>query len=403
MNWPRAIIHIDMDTFFVSVERKHDPSLIGKPVIVGGGPGGNVKRGVVAACSYEARKFGVRSAMPLAQAMKLCPQAILVSVGTSDYGVETARVREKLETFTDLVEMTSPDEAYIDLAGTERLHGTPIQAAHALREKVASRVGLPVSVGLATSKTIAKIASKLSKPRGLFVVFPGMEADVTRPLALRALPGLGPKTEAILKSKGLLTLGELCACSESKLIEWLGDHGASLRRRAMGDCASEVQPSRERIQISTEETFGDDIGDREVLHAELSRMSMKIGAMLRRRNQWAGTISIKIRHPDFSTHGKQQPLEPATRDDQVILKKSKELLKQVWNGAPPLRLLGIGVSNLLDAAQSDFLNIESDTKREKLLKIMDTIREKEGRDKISWAGAAHKRKRKMKDGAGGGT
>lgn len=384
MNWPKAIVHIDMDTFFVSVERLHDPSLVGKPVIVGGGPGGEQRRGVVAACSYETRKFGVHSAMPLARALRLCPDAILVPVGRSRYGDYTRQVREALEGFTDLVEMTSPDEAYIDLRGTERLHGPPIEAAHRIRNKIASEVGLPVSVGLATSTTFAKIASKLSKPSGMFVVFPGQEPSIARPLKLRALPGLGPKTADRLHKHGIRTLGELIDFGEARITAMVGDHGGDLVRRASGEGRGKVQPSRERIQISTERTFGEDLGDVDEILALIAKMTMNLGAQVRKRELWAGTLNLKLRYPDFSTLTRQVPLRPPTNDDRELHRAARELFHSAWDHETPLRLLGVGLTNLTDFFQEELFSGIEEEKGKNLMRAMDAVREKAGKEKLVW-------------------
>jgi DNA polymerase IV len=383
MQWPRAFIHVDMDTFFVSVERLHDASLRGQPVIVGGGKGGDMRRGVVAACSYETRKFGVHSAMPLAQAVRLCPAAIVVPVGRSNYGEYTARVRAVLEGFTDRAEMTSPDEAYLDLTGTERLHGPPIVAADKLRRAVASEVGLPVSVGLAASKTFAKIGSKLAKPQGMFAVFPGQETAVARPLALRALPGLGPKTAERLTRHGLRTLGDLLDAGEARLSAMLGDPGIELLRRIRGEVPGSVDPARERLQISTESTFAEDIGEAERLQEILARMTMKLGAGLRKREQWAGTLAIKVRYPDFTTLTRQVSIEPPSNDDRILNDLARALFLKHWD-RQPLRLLGVGVSGLTSVVQEDLFSGTDADRRRRLLETLDKVGRKAGTDKLRW-------------------
>ncbi len=387
MNWPTAIVHVDMDTFFVSVERLHDRSLIGKPVIVGGGQDGDLRRGVVAACSYESRAFGVHSAMPLAQAMRLCPEAVIVPVGRSNYGEYTSRVRTILESFTDLVEMASPDEAYLDLRGTDLLHGEPIGAAHHIRSRIAAQTGLPVSIGLATTRTQAKIASKLSKPSGLFVVAPGGEAAIVRPLSISALPGLGPKTAKRLNGANIRTLGQLIDAGEERLVRLLGDHGASYYRRAIGKGSAQVTPSRERLQISTEATFGDDIGERELIHGKLARMTMKLGSQLRKREQWAGTLTLKIRYPDFTTLTRREGIEPRTNDDTILYRRARDFFDRVWDGATPLRLLGVGVANMGDAVQGDMFEDEDGRKRERLLQTLDSIGSAKGNARLIWGSA----------------
>jgi DNA polymerase-4 len=393
MHWPHAFIHLDMDTFFVSVERIHNPSLNGKPVIVGGGKGGDTRRGVVAACSYETRKFGVHSAMPLAQAIRLCPKAIVVPVGTSNYGEYTRKVRGILESFTDLVEMTSPDEAYIDLQGTERLHGGPIDAAHKLRQAVSGGTGLPVSVGLAASKTFSKIASKLSKPQGLFVVFPGQEASIARPLAVRALPGLGPKTADHLKRHGIRTLGELIDAGEARLRAVAGDHATDLWRRAQGEVPGSVDPARERIQISTESTFGEDIEDEQRLMEILARMTMKLGSALRKREQWAGTLTIKIRYPDFTTLTRQLPIDPPAQDDRILNELAKQLFRKHWDRRP-LRLLGVAVSGLTTVVQEDLFSGTEADRRRRVLEAMDAVGKKSGADTLRWGSTLGPAKKK---------
>lgn len=392
MDWPNAIIHVDMDTFFVSVERRHDPSLIGKPVIVGGGRDGDLRRGVVAACSYETRTFGVHSAMPLAQAMRLCPEAIIVPVGRSNYGEYTAQVRTILESFTDLVEMASPDEAYIDLRGTDLLHGEPIGAARSIRSRIATQTGLPVSIGLATTRTHAKIASKLSKPSGLFVIVPGGEAAIVRPLSIGALPGLGPKTAKRLNGAGIRTLGQLIDAGEERLVRLLGDHGASYHRRAIGRGSAEVTPSRERVQISTEATFGDDIGEREIIHGKLARMTMKLGSQLRKREQWAGTLTLKIRYPDFTTLTRREALDPRTNDDTILYRRARDFFDRIWDGETPLRLLGVGVANMGDATQGDMFEDEDGRKRERLLQTLDSIGAARGNARLIWGSALEAKK-----------
>lgn len=384
-----------MDTFFVSVERKYDPSLVGMPVIVGGGPGGEVRRGVVAACSYETRVFGVHSAMPLATALKLCPKAILIPVGRSNYGAETAKVREVLEGFTDHFEMTSPDEAYLDLEGTRRLHGPPIRAAHELRRRIAAATGLPVSVGLATTTTMAKMASKLGKPQGLFTIFPGQEASIVRHLPLRALPGLGPKTEERLRGRGIRTLGELIEMGAERLGEMFGEHGIDLHQRATGGSGGRVTPERQRAQISTEETYGEDLGDRDRIDGELARMTMKVGARLRKTDQRASTLTLKIRYPDFTTLTRQVPLEPPSHDDTRLLSTAKELFMRTWDRRTPLRLLGVGVSNMTDFVQEDLFSAPSSDKKDRLLAALDSVRETKGKGKLLWASAL-KRERQQK-------
>lgn len=392
MNWPRAILHLDMDTFFVSVERKFDPSLNGKPVIVGGGPDGDRRRGVVAACSYETRVFGVRSAMPLAQALRLCPEAIVVPVGRSNYSAETRRIRETLETLTELYEMTSPDEAFIDLRGTEALYGSPKGAADTLWARLDEHVGLPFSIGLATSKTVAKIASKLAKPRGLFVVPPGEEPAVLAPLPIRALPGLGPKTAEALARREIHTLGELADLGPRRLADMLGEGAASLARRARGECEAPVVPSRERKQISAETTFKTDIADPIQLGVELARLVMRVGLDLRGSGRWAGVLGMKLRTPNFETHTRQTPLRPPANDDPALLAASRELLRAAWDGRAPVRLLGVSLSQFTTEVQADLFGAEETDKRERLMRAVDAIRLGEGRGKLIWGSAMRGKK-----------
>jgi DNA polymerase-4 len=255
----RLIFHVDLDAFFVAVERLRDPSLNGKPVIVGH-PG---NRGVVATASYEARKFGVHSAMPMVRARRLCPSAIIVPPDFSLYSEHSRRFRTALDEFSPEIEQTSIDEAYLDMTGAARLFGPPEAAARRLKGAVLERAGVTASVGGGTNKLIAKVATDACKPDGLLIVPAGREAAFLAPMPVRKLPGLGPKTEAKLATAGIATLGQLAACAESDLRPLLGPHAAAwLRHRASGADQSPVITNREAKSISNETTFATDISDR---------------------------------------------------------------------------------------------------------------------------------------------
>ena len=363
-HWPRAIIHLDLDAFYASVEQLRRPELRGKPVIVGGVGDGNGRtitaRGVVSAASYEVRRFGVHSAMPLATALRLCPQAIVVPVDFRAYRDKSAQVFSLAKAVTPLVEPLSLDEAYLDVAGSRLRFGEPEAIAARLRDEILATTGLHASFGVATTKTVAKVASDLRKPQGFVVVAPGDEAAFLAPLPLRRLPGLGPAAERALNGLGVSTLGQLAALPQEVVQRRVGEHaGGSLWHRAQGLDEGEVTVPGRPKSVSREETFWRDVGDRAALAERMRELAADVGRRLR-AGGWRGrTVTVKLRYSDFTTLSRQHSLATATDADREIAATGMALLDTCWSG-DPVRLLGVGVSSLEDAAQLDLFSGQGD-------------------------------------------
>jgi DNA polymerase-4 len=389
--WPRAVIHLDLDAFYASVEQLRRPELRGKPVIVGGviDTSGRVvtARGVVSAASYEVRRFGVHSAMPLATAMRLCPQAIVVPVDFTAYREKSVQVFAVAKAVTPLVEPLSLDEAYLDVSGSRLRFGQPEEIAARLRDEILAATGLHASFGVATTKVVAKVASDLRKPRGFVVVPPGEEAAFLAPLPLRRLPGLGPAAERGLQGLGVNTLGQLAALPREVVQRRLGEHaGAFLWERAQGIDAGEVSVPGRPKSVSREETFFRDVSDRAALAERMRHLAADVGRRLR-AGEWRGrTITIKLRYSDFTTLSRQQSLPNATDADRLIAATGMRLLDAAWTG-DPVRLLGVGVSSLEDASQLDLFSAPAQERDSRLDHVLDQLRSRFG-DRAVRRGAA---------------
>jgi len=390
MSVQRWILHLDLDAFFPSVEELLNPALKGKPIIVGGAPD---SRGVVSSASYAARKYGVRSAMPTAQALRLCPHAILLHGHHRRYGEYSARVMQILREITPLVEPLSIDEAFLDVTGCERLWGQPLEIGMLVRRRIRDEVGLSASVGIAANKLVAKIACGQAKPDGLILVPPGDEAAFLAPLPVRELWGVGAVTAERLTAMGVETIGDLVAVGEDYLQRVLGDHGRGLYRAALGIDAASVVSGHRRQSISQERTFAQDVSDRCVLAKELLRMSEHVASSMRTANQVAQTVRIKLRDADFTTLTRQVRLDQPTDQGQQVHAAAAALFKRHWKGRP-LRLLGVGVSGLLDGAgyQLDLFD-DLDQRRARLDRTLDKIRDRFGYEVIQRASLAKREPR----------
>ncbi len=374
-----------MDAFFVSVELLARPELRGKPVVVGGQPG---QRGVVTAASYEARKYGIQSAMPLRTAGRLCPHAIFLDGHDELYGEWSDRIAAILGKYSPVVEMVSIDEAYLDLAGTERLHGTPLAAAHSLIREIGEETALPCSAGLARTRLVAKVASDQAKPRGLLWVPGGMEADFLATLPVRKIPGIGKVTEAALKGLGIETVGQLAGVREEKLEEVFGQWGAALYRKARGEDAYEFFVDAEPKSISNNHTFGFDTDDPEKLSAMLSFLSQKVSKRLRDAGLDARTLTLTIRYAGFHTITRAKTLPEPTDLDGSILATFKELFDAHWDRARKIRLLGVSLSSLgRGARQMDLLDPARREKLARLARATDRLRDRFGFDKVQLGGS----------------
>jgi len=372
----RTIMHIDLDAFFVSVEQVLNPELRGKPVVVGGKPD---RRGVVAAASYEARAFGLHSGMPLATAVRLCPQAIFIEGNYHRYSEASRKFMAILADFSPFLEPVGIDEAYLDATGFESLHGTIHQMALKIKKRVKDELGLVASIGIASCKIVAKVASDHSKPDGLIEVPPGQEADFFAPLPIGKLPGIGKKTEQVLKGLGITTLGELAKVSPSALKNRFGAFGEELYRLAKGIDDRKVLPPAEAKSISRETTFPKDTADRDFLMATLRYLAERVGAELREHGKQALCVAIKVRYEDFTTITRRRTLNQPTDADQVIFKTGAELLQGALTADKrAVRLIGTGVSSLNEPARQLSLLEITDRRLEKLNRAIDRIRDKYG-------------------------
>jgi DNA polymerase-4 len=375
----RQILHIDLDAFFVSVERVLDPRLKGRPAIVGGDPRG---RGVVASASYEARQYGVRSAMPLAQAQKLCPEAVFVVSRHGRYVKFSKEVRSILQTYAPAVEAASVDEFYLEMTGCERLYGNLFDAAARIKRHIREQLGLPSSLGLGTNKLIAKIATNLCKPDGLLWVFPGEESSLLAPLPVSYLPGVGQRTRDRLHEFGIRTIGDLSRFPPALLSAVFGAWGPQMSERARGSCLRPVAESREPKSISRETTFEADTVDPCILETTLCRLAERAGYALRRLGMTAGTVSIKLRYADFQTISRSLTI-PASDDDVVIFQTARALLERAFARRVRIRLLGIKLSGLADRdPQGVLFACPEEIRRSRLLQSADRVREKFGADAL---------------------
>ena len=379
--------HVDMDAFFVSVEELYDPSLKGKPVVVGGRPN---ERGVVSAASYAARKFGVHSAMPLRTAYKLCPQAIFVEGHRERYREYSGKVYEVLQQFSPKVEMASIDEAYLNLAGTERLHGPPLAAAHKLHDSVRRATNLNCSIGAAQSRLVAKVASDQAKPNGVLWILPGHEAAFLAPLDVRKIPGVGKVTERNLHACGIRKVGDLAALDESFLEERFGKWGLALIGKSRGQDAggwfdTDVGEGGEPKSISHEHTFSVDTADTSALDAMLVRLSEMVARRLRDHRLWTRTVQIKLRYSDFSTFTRARTLGKATQVDADLSAAARELFQKAWN-RKPIRLLGVYAQQLeATEGQAGLLENEKAEAWRKTLNAVDQLRDRYGDGIVSLA------------------
>jgi DNA polymerase IV len=378
-----SIIHVDLDAFYASVEELLEPSLRGQPVIVGGNP---AARGVVSSAAYAARAFGVRSAMPMGQALRLCPQAIVRRGHFREYHRCSEQVMAILDGYTPLVEQLSIDEAFLDVTGCERLWGTPETIARTIQQRIHDEVGLPVSAGVATSKLVAKIACGLRKPRGLVVVPPGQEAAFLAPLPVEELWGVGEVAARRLHDLGLHTIGNLAAVPRETLLFAFGNQGAVLYAHARGQDDRPVVPESKRKSLSHEITFAQDVLAGEELEHTLLEISDEVGARLRRHNLMGRVVGIKLRYDDFTTLTRQATLPRPSNLAPAIFDTARRLFRAAWQPGRRVRLLGVGLSGLIEQPSYQLgLFGEDDSRWARLSQALDKIQGKYGRDAIKRA------------------
>jgi DNA polymerase-4 len=383
-----------MDAFFVSVEELFDPLLRGKAVVVGGQ---RDERGVVSAASYEARKYGVHSAMPLRTAAKLCPHALFVDGHPDRYRDYSQKVHRVLQNFSPQIEMVSIDEAYLDMTGTERLHGPALRSAQALHEAIRDETGLNCSIGIAASRLVAKVCSDQAKPNGVLWILPGNEARFLAPLAIRKIPGVGKVTEQNLQAMGIRKVGDLAQLDVALLEERFGKWGLALAGKAQGLDAggwfdAEIGADEDPKSISHEHTFSVDTADRQQLEATLLRLAQMVGRRLREAGLHARTLQLKLRYADFTTITRAHTLPRSTQLDTELFEEVRRLFRANWKPGQLIRLLGVHASSFAHGeGQLDLLEGDKQRRWRQALSAADHLRDKYGESAIELGGSLNAR------------
>jgi DNA polymerase-4 len=382
----RTILHVDMDAFYASVEQRDHPEYRGKPVIVGSDPKNGKGRGIVATCSYEARKFGIHSAQPISQAWKLCPQGIYLLPDMEKYARVSSRIMGLLFEFTDLLEQLSIDEAFLDVTGSERLFGSGIEIGRKVKESIFRELQLTASVGVAANKFVAEVASDMQKPDGLVVVEAGREREFLAPLPIRRLWGVGPKTETHLKEIGLETIGQVTGMQQSELVARLGKTGAYLWQLSHGIDDRPVAPEEGFKSIGHENTFEQDTADSELINKTVLNLVQRVAQRLREKGARARTISVKYREADFSTYTRRITLSEPVDTAEKIFPVAVKLLKTLLRENVLVRLIGVYGSNLEIASSGKQMDLfEESPKDRKLAAAIDDIAQRFGDNAITRA------------------
>jgi nucleotidyltransferase/DNA polymerase involved in DNA repair len=377
----RAILHIDMDQFYAAVEIRDNPALKGKPVIIGADPEGGKGRGVVSTASYEARVFGVHSAMPISQAYKLCPQGVFLRGDMEKYATESEKIFEIFESVTPLVEGLSLDEAFLDVSGSRLMYGEAPEVARHIQDKVQAETGLSCSVGVAANKSIAKVASDLKKPHGLVMVPEGTEAAFLAPLPLRRLWGIGPKAEEELKALGMTCIGDLAAYPLEALKARFGEHAEGLHELALGIDDREVVPEHEAKSIGRECTFEQDNRDTSYLRQTLADLSEDVARRLRRHQLRAAQVTLKLRWAGFETHTRQRQLVTPSQHGPDFFKEGLAMLEAFLNkDRRAVRLIGLSAGKLMGQGEriQEGLFSQPSLRKEKVDQAMDKVAERWG-------------------------
>ena len=379
----QVILHVDMDAFYASVEQRDNPELRGKAVVVGGG----ANRGVVAAASYESRVFGIRSAMPMAEARRRCPDLVRVAPRMAHYRAVSREIFAVFNEFTPLVEGLSLDEAFLDVTSSRRLFGSGRRIGRAIKDRILERTGLTASVGVAANKLVAKIASDLDKPDGLVVVAPDRVTEVLDPLPVAVIPGIGKRTLERLNAIGVQTIAELRSAPDRDLEPVFGRFTRKTRERAAGIDDRPVVASRDEKSVSNEQTYDTDLCDRRDMERQLLRLAERTAARLRKAGLSAGTVQVKIRQSDFTTFTRQKRLKPPGNGTDQIHAVARALLNAWLNGNPDarIRLLGVGCSSLAPAQQPDLFGDGHSERAPGFDRTIDEIRDRFGSDSVARA------------------
>ena len=378
-----VIFHVDLDAFFAAVEQRDNPALKGKPVVVGADPKKGRGRGVVSTCSYEARRYGIHSAMPISQAYRLCPQAIFLPVNGEKYHRVSQSVFAVFEKFTPDIEPVSIDEAFLDMTGSYHFYLTPRGAAARLKEKIKQEVGLTASVGIAPVKMVAKIASDISKPDGLVEVLPGKVLDFLWPLPLEKLWGVGPKTKTFLEQRGFKTIKDLATAHPDFLFGLLGEQGTHLQQLAQGVDPRAVKPDAEIKSVSHEYTFERDTQDRRVLEEMLLSLSEQVSRRLRKAGLKGKTLTLKVRLHGFRTFNRSHTFPDHTNFTDDIFQQARVLLGEFLDSAEPIRLIGVRMSHFhLPYMQENLFLDDQNARKEKVHAVVDKIKDKFGEGAI---------------------
>ena len=368
----RTIFHLDLDAFFVSVERILDPSLNGKPVIVGGDPHG---RGVVAACSYEARVYGLHSAMPIRTAYKLCPRGIYLHGHYDEYVHFSQAVKNILTYYAPAIQQASIDEFYMDFTGCGKIYGSMFSFASRLQKEIMKKLSLPCSIGIGSNKTIAKIGSDCMKPMGITFIIPGMEKEFLSHMPVETIPGVGKVMLRELNNKGIYLIGDVTKLSTDYWGTAYGKYGIDLWRKANGEGTEYLTVEHEQKSISKETTFGSDVTDNEKIYEVLFELTGKVCQNLRDENFMTSTVHIKLRYSDFQTLTRSRTIKP-TDDDRVIFETAKDLMVKAHTRRVGVRLIGIGLSKFSNFCEQEILFEDEEVKRKKLFRAINFLRKK---------------------------
>ncbi len=368
----RTIFHLDLDAFFVSVERILDPSLKDKPVIVGGDPNG---RGVVAACSYEARTYGLHSAMPIRTAYKLCPGGIYLHGHYEEYVHFSHAVKNILTAYAPVIQQASIDEFYMDFTGCGKIYGSMFSFASRLQREIMKKLSLPCSIGIGSNKTIAKIGSDCMKPMGITYVIPGMEKEFLSHMPVETVPGVGKVMQRDLNNKGIYLIGDITKLSSDYLGTAYGKYGIDLWRKANGEGTEYITVEHEQKSISKETTFGTDVTNNERIYEVLFELTGRVCQNLRDENFVASTVHIKLRYSDFQTLTRSRTIR-STDDDKFIFETAKDLMVKAHIRRTGVRLIGVGLSRFSNFYEQEVLFEDEEIKRKKLFRAIDFLRKK---------------------------